>query len=315
MPSPHSRALRTLCLATLILIACLSVPLRAQVKIESINDEGVTAPCMGIGIGVLLERKCLAMVSQEGFVRQNEIGRTGMTLGTSGDQDGVITAIDSGSPADQAGLKIGDQVVAVDAIATRRTPGSIVEEQVFGAKGQTVQLHLRSGPTERDVELRRASWKPPSQPKSPGMLISLRPLMDWRGKWVPCMSAVGPSAVAVFAYCDSHYGKLGYVRASDLGTTGMVMDTTRTDAAVVEDVAPNSPAAAAGIHAGDVVVSVEGKALSASIGSWAQILLFGALGAKHTVTLQDPAAQASAGQRTVALTLAAPTTVEAKNTP
>lgn len=318
MRSPRTRAhaLRTLSLTvrTLVLLAltaCLgSSLLEAQIKVQSVNDEGVTAPCVGIGIGALLEKKCIAMVTKEGFIRQTELGRTGFVLGTSGDQDGVITSIDPGSPADQAGLKTGDHIIAVDGVAARRTPGSIVEEQIFGPKDQVVHLHLRTGGVERDAQLTRAAWKPPSQPKSPGMLVTLRPLMDWRGKWVPCMSAVGPGALAVFAYCDSHYGKLGYIRASDLGTTGLVMDTDRTDAATVQDVAPDSPAAAAGLHTGDIVVSVEGKPLTASTGSWAQILLFGEIGAKHTVTVQS-----TGGQRTVALTLVGPTTTVAASNP
>ena len=161
-------------------------------------------------------------------------------------------------------------------------------------------MHVRRGGAERDVEIKRVFWKAPNPPKSPGMMVRLRPLMNWRGQWLPCMSGVGPGELAVFAYCDSHYGKLGYIRLSELGTTGVVMDADRKDAAVIKAVEPNSPAAAVDIQPGDEVVSVEGKPLAASTGAWSNVLLFGRIGMKHSVTVHD-----ASGDKTVDLVLTA----------
>jgi carboxyl-terminal processing protease len=79
----------------------------------------------------------------------------GVTL-ESEDEDIVIDSLIGGSPADEAGLKPGDVVVAVDGESVRGEDLSEVVEMVRGPEGIEVELTVMRGDEERVFDLERA---------------------------------------------------------------------------------------------------------------------------------------------------------------
>ena len=265
MPPVH-----LLLIASFLFTACA----HAQFKTELINLQGATAPCIGIGpIGGPLARKCAEMFEQAGFLREGDVGVSGLTLGTSGNDDGIITKIDPGSPAEQAGLAVGDQLVSVEGHAVKPTPGAIAAAQTFGPRGEELTLRIRRAGAEQEIKLVRAPQTAPPGPKSPSFFMSLKPLIDWHGRFLPCMGA-GPAGIAAIAYCEKHFKPYGFIKAGDLGATGLKLDMDAETAAIT-GVEPDSPAAKAGVTPGDIIVAVDGKPLTASLGQSANELLFG----------------------------------------
>ncbi len=299
----------------LVLSLLLILPaLQAQVVSTSVNDEGVSAPCIGIGLGILLEKKCVEATARAGFLHPSEIGHSGITLAPAGPQDGVILTVDPGSPSAAAGLKPGDLLLAIDGHPAQPTPAAAVTQQLFGPRDEVVHLKVRHAGADRDVELKRAPANAPSPPRVSGMFIANRPLIDWREKYIPCMSAIGPTGLPGLMLCEKHFRKDGYIRASDLGTTGLTLrldpdpagptnpgpDPTSKAAALIAAVAPNSPAAAANLQPGDQILSVDNQPPSTSTSVNANILLFGKVGDKRTVLVKQ-----GDTQKTVDLTLIA----------
>ena len=87
------KGFRVLLLGSLLL-ACGAAQSLGQFNIELVNQEGATAPCVGIGpIGGPLAKKCAELAEQAGFIRVNEVGFAGLTIGTTGKDDGVILAV------------------------------------------------------------------------------------------------------------------------------------------------------------------------------------------------------------------------------
>ena len=293
--SLRNSALRFLPLAAIL----ITLHAAAQAKIDLVNSQGATAPCVGVGpIGEPIAKKCVTIFEEQGFIRQNELGVTGLTLGTTPKDDGRITAVAPGSAAAQAGLLPGDAVVSVEGKPIVDPPGLVAEQAIFGPRGDSVQLKLRKA---GDVTLKRAPLTAPPGPKSPSFFIMMRPIIDWRNIFIPCMGA-GPAAPAVLAYCDSHFKPFGYIKAGDLGTTGLNFDLANATAAIITTVDPGSPAAAASIQPGDQLLAVDGKPLTPHLSELAREALFGKTGASFHVTVHRGRAD-----KTLVLTLAAPT--------
>jgi C-terminal processing protease CtpA/Prc len=270
----------------------------AQAKVDIINSQGAEAPCIGVGpIGAPIAKKCVEIFQQAGFLRVDEAGVTGLTLGATPKDDGRITAVAPGSAAALAGLLPGDAIVSVEGKPILPTPGTLAQQAIFGARGDSVQLKLRKA---GDVTLKRAPLAAPPGPKSPNFFIMMRPLIDWRNTFIPCIGA-GPAAPAVIAYCDGHFKPFGYIKAGDLGTTGLNFDLTRPDAAIITAVDTGSPASAASIQPGDQLLAVDGKPLTPNLSELARESLFGKTGASFHVTVHRGRAD-----KTVVLTLAAP---------
>jgi carboxyl-terminal processing protease len=82
----------------------------------------------------------------------------GAEVGTTPDGLPVIVSVFRGSPADEAGLKPGDVVLAVDGTSTVGEDLDGVIDRVRGEAGTTVVLRVRSGASgpERDVKIVRA---------------------------------------------------------------------------------------------------------------------------------------------------------------
>jgi C-terminal processing protease CtpA/Prc len=267
--------------------------LNAQTKVEIINDVGAKGPCLGIGLGMALVPKCVSRAEKEGFIPENEVGTDGLTIGTTGAEDGVITAVTAGSAGAAAGVAVGDRVISVDSKPMQWTPAMEAARQTFGERDKQVTLTVKAaggGAAQHDVTFAREQSPMPKGAPSGSMLVPLMPLMDWRGRFVPC-TAAGPMTLATYAICEKHFQPWGYVKAKDVGSVGFAVDPARMDAAVVTTVTSGSAAEKAGLKVGDVIVAVDGKPLAGSTGELARTALFGRAVETRTVVVQRGAKQ------------------------
>jgi len=263
-----------------LLLACGAAQSFGQFNIELINQEGATAPCVGIGpVGGPLAKKCAELAEQAGFIRVDEVGFAGLTIGTTGKDDGVILAIQKESAATHAGLEVGDAITAVEDKPVKPTPGIIAEKAMFGRRGEALHLTLRRKGALQEVSLVRSPRSAPAGPKSPNMFIMVRPLINWRGQFVPCMGA-GPLAPVALDMCDNRFKPYGYIKSGEFSSTGLQLDLVHDDSAIVSTVEPNSAAGKAGILPGDEIVEVDGHPLTASVGETATERIFGKIGDK-----------------------------------
>ena len=297
-----SRKLITLLTFAWLLAAFAALPGQAQVvTTKLVNSQGAEAPCVGIGpIAAPLAKKCVEACEQDGFLAASDVGQSGLTISTSGGNDSVVTKVDPGSPAAQAGLAIGDAITAVDSKPSHRPPSELAAEQSFGASGKTLQLTVRRAGAVVPVSYTRAPQAAPASAKSlQDSWSSRNRLSNWENQSVPCMGA-GPAAPVALGLCTGKFEPYGYIKASDLGGAGFQLDTNTTDKALVSAVDANSPAAKAGLQKGDEILTVNGKPLTADLGETANEHLFGKAGEQHKLTIHN-----AAGDKTVVLTLAA----------
>jgi predicted metalloprotease with PDZ domain len=283
-----------------VFLVCVAAQSFAQFETELVNQQGATAPCIGIGpIGGPAVKKCAALFEQAGFILNSELGYSGLTIGIKGDTDGAITAIDPQSPAAGAGLKVGDTIVAVNGKPVAPTPGMIVAKGVFGQRGATLHLTLKRGGSQIDLSLVRAAADAPKGPTASGFMTSVKDMINWQNQFAPCIG-IGPAAPVAIETCYKHFEPYGFIKASEFGSTGFQIDLANTTKALVTTVASGSPAAKAGVQLGDEIVAIEGQPLTASKGEAANESLFGKVG--------DPikiAVQRGQSASTVALVLAA----------
>jgi C-terminal processing protease CtpA/Prc len=224
------------------------------------------------------------MFQQAGLIKDSEVGDSGLTIGTTGKDDGAITSIAPDSAAVHAGLQVGDVITAVEGKPVKPTPGAIAAKAVFGKRGETLHLKLMRGGSEQEVSLVRAAKDAPEGPKSPSRMIMLRPMVDWLGDFMPCMGA-GLAAQGAVEYCYSHFKSYGFIKVGDFGSTGFRVDLAG-DSATIKAVDPDSPAAQAGVQVGDVIVAVDGHPLTASTGEAAKERIFGKGGDQFHVTVR-----------------------------
>ena len=250
-------------------------------------------------VGAPLARKCVASFEEAGFIRVDEVGISGLAVGTSSKEDGVIVRIDPGSPAAQAGLVVGDLVTAVESKPVKPTPGMIAAQRTFGQRGEALHLKVRRGGSDLDVSLVRARQTAPTGPKSGSMFVSVKPLINWRNEFIPCMGA-GPTGFAAISYCNNHFKPFGFIKAGELGSAGFLLDLGRSDSATITTVEAGSPAAQADIRPGDEIMAVESQPLTASVGEAVTERLFGKRGGQLYITVHSGEAD-----KTVVLTLAA----------
>jgi C-terminal processing protease CtpA/Prc len=291
-----------LCKQALLLTGALVATLSAsaQVKKDIVNAQGAEAPCVGIGpIGGPVAKKCVEEFEQAGFLRTNEVGVSGLTVGTSDKDDGVIMKVDPDSPAAKAGIAVGDTILTINERSAAWTPGEVATQMAFGKKDEPVQITVRREGAPVNLDLVRSAQGVPHAPKAPGFFYSLKPLINWEGQIVPCLGA-GPLAPAAIEFCYKRFMPFGYVKVSELGATGFHVDPKPADKAVIDAVDPNSPAAKAGVRVGDEIIAVGGKPLSAGVGEAINEHLFGKAGDQRTLTVHT-----AQGDKTVTLTLAA----------
>lgn len=268
------------------IVCVLTAGAAAQTKVEIINEVGAKGPCLGIGLGMALVPKCVSRAEKEGFIRESEMGTDGLTLGTTGADDGLVTEVAPGSAGALAGILKGDRVVSVGDHAVRWTPVMEVARQTFGEKGKEITLTVKGAAdgAERQVTYPRSQGPVLAGAPSGSMLLPLLPLVDWRGKFVPC-TAAGPMTAATNAVCEKIFRPYGYVKAKDAGSVAFTVNPARSDAAVVQSVEAGSPAARAGLVPGDTITAVDGKPLAGSAAELAHMYLFGRAGETRTVVV------------------------------
>lgn len=272
----------------------------AQLGSELVNQQGATAPCIGLGpIAAPAVKKCVGLFEQAGFIVNSQVGYSGLTIGTKGDSDGAITAIDPQSPAAGAGFKVGDAITAVNGKPVAPTPGMMAAKGVFGERGATLHLTLKRGGSPLDVSLVRAAQNAPAGPTASGFMTSVKDMINWQNQFAPCIG-IGPAAPVAIESCYGHFKPYGFIKASEFGSTGFQIDLANKTKALMTTVDAGSPAFKAGIQPGDEIVAIEGQPLTASKGEAAGEMLFGKVGDQFKISVQR-------GQNasTIELTLAA----------
>lgn len=269
-----------------IAFACAASQGFAQIDTELVNQQGATAPCIGIGpIGGPAAKKCAGLFEQAGFILNSQLGYSGLTVGTRGDTDGVITAVDPQSPAFSAGFIVGDVITAVNGRQAAPTPGMIATKGVFGQRGDTVHLTLKRGGSPMDVSLVRTAQNAPAGPTASGFMTSVKDMINWQSQFAPCIG-IGPAAPVAIESCYKHFAPYGFIKAADFGSTGLQIDQANKSKALVTTVSPGSAATRAGIEPGDEIVAIEGQPLTASKGEAASEMIFGKVGDLFKITVQ-----------------------------
>jgi membrane-associated protease RseP (regulator of RpoE activity) len=269
-------------IALALLLATLGSPQNAHGTALS-DAKGSKASCIGIGPIV---GKCIKIAEDAGLIKEHEVGTTGLTFEISGKGDGHITQIVPDSAGAQAGLQVGDLIVAINGKPTKPTPGMIAEERTFGMRGAGVDIKVRRDGKALDFNVVRDPQTAPPGPQSGTILIYVHPMINWKGQFIPCMGA-GPAGFAAIEMCYKTFGKDGYVKVGELGTTGFQLDADRADAAIIMSVNPDSSASKAGLRAGDEIVQVNETPLGESVGGILPELLFGRAGDSFTLTVQS----------------------------
>lgn len=88
-----------------------------------------------------------------GFVGMGEFAGTGFQVGTGRSDAAVVSAVDVNSPAAKAGLKVGDEIVAVEGAPLAVSPSANARMLLFGKAGQVHQVVVRRGGKEQAVTL------------------------------------------------------------------------------------------------------------------------------------------------------------------
>jgi S1-C subfamily serine protease len=285
----------------LSVLVSIAVGASGQAKITLYNEQGATAPCLGIGLGLLIVKRCASAFEKQGFVRSKELGDTGLGLGNSPDMDGLITLVVPGSPAAVAGLRPGDLVVSVDGHPARPVAADAIAQRSFGPIQDDLHLKIKRDGAVQMLTFARVPAPPPPAPKGEGMMTVERPIVNWRGQIAPCMG-VPPSQMAAYAFCDAHFKPFGFVKFSDVSATGFAVNPAVTDRAVVASVQAGSPAMKVGLAVGDEIVEVDGQPASVSTSEHAKMLLFGKIGEKRAIVYRRGSVEQAA-----TLTLAART--------
>jgi C-terminal processing protease CtpA/Prc len=128
-----------------------------------INSNGQVVRCGQSGAGIIgtsiagtAHDKCVDSYKSAGYMELEEAGVTGIARVVT--EGGVIriTAIADNSPASNAGIAIGDNLISVNG-----QPVSVAGEAVralFGKANTQVSVVIRRGTAERTIALTRASY-------------------------------------------------------------------------------------------------------------------------------------------------------------
>jgi C-terminal processing protease CtpA/Prc len=186
-------------------------------------------------------------------VEKDDVGR----LKLPAERGAIVRSVEPDSPAEKAGLKADDVILGFqgEAIHTARQLTRLVREAPVG---RTVALDVsRDGATQKLsatlAERERASggafsWvtpdfhvevpEPPEPPEPPEMPIAPRALLEWSG----------PRKLGI------QYMEIGEQLAKHF-------KVSQEEAVLVSSVEADSPAAKAGMKAGDVIVKLDGTAI------------------------------------------------------
>ena len=121
---------------------------------EMINWHGQFVPCMGAGpAGMAAVEYCYGHFKPFGFIKAGEFASTGFQLDVAREDKAIVTAVDPASAAAKAGVQAGDEIVAVDGQPLSASVGEAANERLFGKAGDSLQVAIRRGQTEKTVEL------------------------------------------------------------------------------------------------------------------------------------------------------------------
>lgn len=204
-------------IATLLLIAT-ALPASAQVRVLTVPGGGNTAVARGFGIDP----------------SRVAIGVTTTSSANVRDTLGVlVTSVQSGSPADKAGIGEGDRIAAINGVSLKLASSDVDEFEMAGAMSRRLTRELNKLKVGDDVELRVYA--------------------NGQNKTVR-VKTVAPEdlyASTNFRRRDSERATLGL----NIGMTGSARDTLGVFVMSVED---GGPAAKAGIEEGSRIASVNG---------------------------------------------------------
>jgi S1-C subfamily serine protease len=119
-----------------------------------INWRGQFVPCVGAGpAGEAAIEYCASHFKGDGYIKTGDYGTTGLEIDQAS-ATATITAIDPNSPAATAGLKVGDQIIAVNGQPLTASLGEATKEKLFGKNGDVFQLIVSSGEGEKQMSLK-----------------------------------------------------------------------------------------------------------------------------------------------------------------
>ena len=215
-----------------------------QGELVGINAQIVSPSGGNIGLGFAIPSSMAMAVTEQlardGVVRRAKLGVTvqGLTpelaesLGATDARGALVSDVESGGPADRAGVKQGDVVVAVDGKPV--ADANAMRNQIAGARpGTSVPIVLRRNGRTETVTARLAERE--------------RPADDTR------------------AASSAGHGEGGFGMAVTPLTPQVAeeLELPRSAAGlVVTGVDPSGLAASAGLQAGDVIKSVNGQAVT-----------------------------------------------------
>jgi len=115
-------------------------------------------------------------------------------------------------------------------------------------------------------------------------------LVNQQGATAPCVG-VGPIAAPLVKKCASLFEQAGFILKSQLGYSGLTIDTKGNTDGTITAVDPQSPAAAAGFKVGDTITAVGGKPVEPTPGTIAAKGVFGQRGDTLHLTLKRGGSQ------------------------
>jgi len=110
-------------------------------------------------------------------------------------------------------------------------------------------------------------------------------LVNSQGAEAPCVG-IGPIAAPLAKKCVDLCLQSGFLAASDVGQSGLTIGNSGSSDGVVTKVDPGSPAALAGIAAGDSITAIDGKPSARPPSELAAERSFGARGATLQLTVR-----------------------------
>ncbi len=181
----------------------------------------------------------------------------------------VITSVEPGSPAERAGVAPGDRLLSV---AGRDARERLPELAGVLEPGRRVAVRVEREGREREFQVTVAPRPRGWDHGCPRFERALQPLRGVRASAAvpptppaPAAAPAAPAAPMVFAYGTSSGGgrAIGYFagaqfRALDDDWRNVLGLRRGTEGVLVNEVAPGSPAAAAGLRVGDVITSING---------------------------------------------------------
>jgi S1-C subfamily serine protease len=115
-------------------------------------------------------------------------------------------------------------------------------------------------------------------------------LVNQQGATAPCVG-VGPIAAPLVKKCATLFEQAGFILKSQLGYSGLTIETKGNTDGSVTAIDPQSPAAAAGFRVGDAIAAINGKPVQPAPGMIAAKGVFGQRGGTVHLTLKRAGAQ------------------------